>query len=32
MDFLLVLGALLALPLLAYFFGYDSRDGRKQLW
>ena len=31
MDLLLVLGGLITLSVLAYFFGYDSRDGQREL-
>jgi hypothetical protein len=32
MDLFVVFGSLIALVVLAYFFGYDSRDGRRELW
>jgi hypothetical protein len=32
MELMLLVGVLVGLAMLAYFFGYDSRDCRPQVW
>ncbi len=32
MDLILIFGGLVVLAVAAHFRGYDSRDGRRELW